>query len=82
VGQHPYTFAWILGFVITSLIYVVLSTIWPPTESMIPRAILPDEVYEGELGAVIEGKVVGDEEIGKGSGEEGWKKEEGELKIM
>ena len=49
---------------------------------MIPRAILPDEVYEGEEGAVIEGKVIGDEEIGKGSGDEEWKKEEGELKIL
>jgi len=82
VGSRPYTFAWLLGFVITSLIYVVLSMVWPPTESMIPRAVLPDEVYEGEAGAVIEGKTVVDEEVGKGSGEESWKKEEGELRVM
>lgn len=82
VGSRPYTFAWLLGFAITSLIYVVLSMIWPPTESMIPRAILPDEVYEGEAGAVIEGKTVVDEEVGKGSGEESWKKEEGELRVI
>ena len=82
VGKHPYTFAWILGFVITSVVYVVLSTIWPPTESMIPRAILPDEVYEGETESVIEGKFVQDEEVGKADSGEGWKKEEGELRII
>ena len=60
VGKRPYTFAWILGFVITSLVYVVLSSVFPPKETMISRAVLPDEVYEGEEGAeggvVIEGK--------------------------
>lgn len=43
---------------------------------------MPDEVYEGEEGAVIEGKMVGDEGVGKGSGDEGWKKEERELRIV
>lgn len=47
---------------------------------MISKAVLPDEVYEGEGGEVIEGKGVGDEEVGKGSGEVGWK-EKGELRI-
>lgn len=46
VGKRPYTFAWILGFVITSLVYVVLSLIWPPKETLIERAVLPDEVYD------------------------------------
>lgn len=54
VGKRPYTFAWILGFVITSLVYVVLSTIWPPRETLIERAVLPDEVYDAEV-EVLEG---------------------------
>ncbi len=73
VGQRPYTFAWILGFAITSLIYVALS------------AILPDEVYEGEddVTVAIEGKVVGDdvERDGSGSGEIKWSKDESELRM-
>lgn len=83
VGQRPYTFAWLLGFVITSLIYVVLSTIFPPTETMIPRAILPDEVYDGEGGAsvTIEGKAIEDDVERDAIGEEKWKKEEDELRV-
>ena len=46
MGKTPYTFAWLLGFVITSLVYVALSTIWKPTETMIERAIKPDDVYD------------------------------------
>lgn len=50
--------------------YVALSTIFPPTETMIPRAILPDEVYDREDGAAvtIEGKTVGDDLERDGSG--------------
>ena len=83
VGIRPYTFAWILGFTITSLIYVVLSTIFKPTETMIPRAILPDEVYDGEVGesVTIEGKAFGDD-VERGSGENDWKKEDGELRVL
>lgn len=85
VGKRPYTFAWILGFVITSLVYVVLCTIWKPTESMLSRAILPDEVYEGEMGGTttLEGKTYGDEDVeqdvvhGKN-----WKDEENELHVV
>ena len=65
VGSRPYTFAWILGFVITSLIYVMLSTVFPPTETMIHEAILPDQVYdEGEESRAItlEGKGFNDVE--------------------
>lgn len=53
---------------------------------MIDRAILPDEVYDGEEGAVpIEGKAVGEEDVereGGGAGEKGWAKEEGELRVF
>lgn len=91
VGKRPYTFAWILGFVITSLIYVVLSTVFPPTETMIERAILPDEVYEGAAGMTIEGKAVVDAVEVVDGGERGvttpvggkdWKKLEDELRFM
>ena len=58
VGSRPYTFAWLLGFTITSLVYIVLSTLFPPHETMISRAILPDEVYqfEDDGPVVIEGQ--------------------------
>lgn len=84
VGKRPYTFAWILGFVITSLVYVVLSTVFPPTETMIPRAILPDEVYEGEEGATvtIEGKAVGNDIERDATSEKEWKKEDDELRVV
>lgn len=76
VGKRPYAFAWILGFAITSLVYVALSTVFPPTETMVPRAVLPDEVYGGEGGAAvaIEGEAVGEDVERGDTGEEGWKK--------
>ncbi|KZV91125.1 uracil transporter FurD [Exidia glandulosa HHB12029] len=46
VGVHPYQFGWILGFVATSIVYLALEYIWVPVESMIERAVLPDEVYD------------------------------------
>ncbi|KAH3912550.1 hypothetical protein HBI56_153810 [Parastagonospora nodorum] len=72
VGSRPYTFGWLLGFVATSLVYVVLE-MWvaPPTETFIEKAVLPDEIYDG-AGVV-------DESVSVGSGEEngnektGWK---------
>jgi len=84
VGKRPYTFAWILGFVITSMIYVLLSTIWKPTESLIPRAVLPDEVYESEEGAAvtIEGKMVGEDDVERSPGDEKTWKEEDELRVV
>lgn len=84
VGKRPYTFAWILGFFITSLIYVVLSTVFPPTETMISRAVLPDEVYEGEEGAsmTIEGKAVDDDVEREATGERDWKKGDEELRVI
>lgn len=85
VGSHPYTFAWLLGFTITSLVYVLASMIFPPRESMIDRAILPDEVYDGELASVtIEGKALdgGREDVEKSSGRRPWGKEESELRVL
>lgn len=85
VGSRPYTFAWLLGFTITSLIYVLASTIFPPTESMIDRAILPDEVYDGELESVtIEGKAVDGEreDVERRGGRRPWGKEEAELRVL
>lgn len=85
VGKRPYTFAWILGFVITSLIYVLLSTIWKPTETLVPRAILPDEVYDNDEGAAvtIEGKMVGEDDMERGTtgGEKIWEDEEDKLRV-
>ncbi len=84
VGKRPYTFAWILGFFITSLIYVVLSTVFPPTETMISRAVLPDEVYEGEEGAsmTIEGKAVDEDVEREATGDRDWKKGDEELRVI
>ncbi|KAF2245825.1 uracil permease [Trematosphaeria pertusa] len=76
VGARPYYFGWLLGFVATSLVYVGLSTVFPPRESMIERAVLPDEVYE-ESGYVDEGVSVGGgsggEEEGRVGEKGGWK---------
>ena len=84
VGSRPYTFAWLLGFTITSVIYLLLSTVFPPKESMIPRAILPDEVYEshdtGDM--IIEGKGSDSDDLERhGTGKGDWKKEENELRV-
>lgn len=72
VGARPYTFGWLLGFVATSLVYVVLSMwIAPAKESFIDRAVLPDEVYDAH-GVVDEGVSVGSGEEGR-SEKVGWK---------
>ncbi|KAI4212932.1 MAG: hypothetical protein LQ351_004457 [Letrouitia transgressa] len=65
VGKRPYTFAWLLGFVITSLMYLVLCLIWRPTETLVEKALLPDEVYEAHsrLGEIEEGKESEDEDV-------------------
>ncbi|KAJ6101737.1 hypothetical protein N7499_001367 [Penicillium canescens] len=54
VGEHPYEFGWLLGFVATTIVYLGLSWLFPARESQIDRAILPDEIYE-ERGMVVEG---------------------------
>ncbi|KAF2094426.1 uracil permease [Rhizodiscina lignyota] len=46
VGVHPYQFGWLLGFVGTFFVYWLLETIFPPHETFIERAVLPDEIYE------------------------------------
>jgi NCS1 family nucleobase:cation symporter-1 len=72
VGSRPYTFGWLLGFVATSVVYLVLSTwVSPPRETFIEKAVLPDDIYD------VQGVV--DEGVSVGSGEEnsnektGWK---------
>ena len=67
VGVHPYQFGWLLGFVATTIVYVPLSLIWPPKETFVDRAVLPDDVYEGRL-EVFEG-VAKDEEGGRHTAE-------------
>ncbi|KAL6173526.1 hypothetical protein ACJQWK_01071 [Exserohilum turcicum] len=55
VGSRPYTFGWLLGFVSTSLVYLLLEmVIAPPTETFIERPVYPDEIYD-ESGVVDEG---------------------------
>jgi NCS1 nucleoside transporter family len=59
VGEHPYEFGWLLGFVATTIVYLGLSWLFPARESQIDRAILPDEIYE-ERGMVVEGLATDD----------------------
>jgi cytosine/uracil/thiamine/allantoin permease len=54
VGEHPYEFGWLLGFVATTFVYVGLSWLFPAHEAQVGRAILPDEIYD-ERGLVVEG---------------------------
>lgn len=46
VGVHPYQFGWLLGFVATSLVYVVVSLVFPARESLVDVAVMPEEVYD------------------------------------
>ncbi|KAL0258615.1 hypothetical protein SLS55_006112 [Diplodia seriata] len=65
VGARPYQFGWLLGFVGTSVTYLALEYAFVPRETMIERAVLPDEVYEAMGvydGSEIEGVPVGDGE--------------------
>lgn len=55
VGIHPYQFGWLLGFVSSAGVYLALNSWFPATETLIDRAILPDDILEQELG-VVEGK--------------------------
>jgi NCS1 family nucleobase:cation symporter-1 len=66
VGSRPYTFGWLLGFVATSLVYVVLE-MWvaPPRETFIDKAVLPDDVYDEQ--AIVDEGI----SVGSGSGEDG-----------
>jgi cytosine/uracil/thiamine/allantoin permease len=67
VGVHPYQFGWILGFVGTSIVYVGLSYAFPPKETFIDKAVLPDEIFDAQgYGGEIDGVSVasGREEAG------------------
>ncbi|CEJ59788.1 Putative NCS1 allantoate transporter [Penicillium brasilianum] len=54
VGVHPYQFGWLLGFSATAGVYLALSWLFPAKETRIPRAVLPDEIYD-ERTVVVEG---------------------------
>ncbi|OQE17871.1 hypothetical protein PENSTE_c019G07022 [Penicillium steckii] len=54
VGIHPFQFGWLLGFFATALVYVSLSWYFPVEKTKIDCAILPDEIYEGGPGTVVE----------------------------
>ncbi|KAL2007515.1 hypothetical protein VTN00DRAFT_8953 [Thermoascus crustaceus] len=54
VGIHPYQFGWLLGFAGTSLVYVILSYLFPVKEALVERAVLPDEIYDSRE-VVVEG---------------------------
>lgn len=74
VGARPYSFGWLLGFVGTSIVFVGLEKIFPPRETLIERAVLPDEIYEdGERfeGVSVEGS--GAEEEGRMGEKRGFK---------
>lgn len=66
VGNHPYQFGWILGFVGTGIVYYPLSVIWPDRRTFVEKAVLPDEVYDGMDGGSLEGV---DVDKADGSGE-------------
>jgi NCS1 nucleoside transporter family len=69
VGIHPYQFGWLLGFVGTSIVYVVLSLWFPARESLVERAVLADEIYDSS--GTVEGVDAGSEEVlGEGGGRE------------
>ena len=62
VGEHPYQFGWLLGFVATTCVYVPLSLVWPARETFVKRAVRPDEIYAAREGEVMDGVGIGDEE--------------------
>lgn len=61
VGARPYSFGWLLGFTATTLVYIVLSKLAPPTETFVDKAVLPDEIYDAH-GAVDEGYSIDSQE--------------------
>ncbi|KAF2841375.1 NCS1 allantoate transporter [Patellaria atrata CBS 101060] len=71
VGIHPYQFGWMLGFVSTALVYTGLEKVFPPRETFIERAVLPDEIYDarGEIeGVPVENEEGMDEMFGEKKG--------------
>lgn len=47
VGVHPYEFGWLLGFVVSTMVYVGLNIVFPQTDAQIDTAIFPDTNLEG-----------------------------------
>ncbi|KAF1991208.1 uracil transporter FurD [Aulographum hederae CBS 113979] len=64
-GKRPYQFGWLLGFVGTAAVYWALETVFPPHETFIERAVLPDEIYEenGYEGETIDGMEIPEGDI-------------------
>ena len=53
---HIYQFGWLFGFATTGVFYVGLSYAFPPRDTLIERAVLPDEIYDSYgVGGEIEG---------------------------
>ncbi|KZS93119.1 hypothetical protein SISNIDRAFT_455091 [Sistotremastrum niveocremeum HHB9708] len=44
-GTFLFDIAWLLGFVLTFVTYWVINLIWPATETILDKAVLPDDVY-------------------------------------
>lgn len=86
VGVHPYQFGWLLGFSSTAVLYTGFSMGFPARETLIGRAVPPDEIYDLHTveGDVIEGVPakgeVGVEEDGYGGLGEGKEREKGGFK--
>jgi cytosine/uracil/thiamine/allantoin permease len=58
VGVHPYQFGWLLGFVATTIVYLALEYGFPPRETFIEKAVLPDDIYDNSVhieGVSVEG---------------------------
>jgi cytosine/uracil/thiamine/allantoin permease len=77
VGVRPYQFGWLLGFVGTGIVYTALEYGFPPRETLIDVAVLPDEVYDAQgvvdEGVSAEGSASGEEEGGVAAEKRGWK---------
>ncbi|GAB1200695.1 hypothetical protein APSETT444_010070 [Aspergillus pseudonomiae] len=52
VGLRPYQFGWLLGFVATSLVYVLVSVVFPATESLVAVAVMAEDIYDAREGDV------------------------------
>lgn len=91
VGVHPYQFGWLLGFTSTALLYTAFWMLFPAQETLIERAVLPDEIYDMHTGVevdVVEGvttkdtaEVGVDEEYGYQQGGREGEKQKGEGRV-
>lgn len=74
VGSRPYTFGWLLGFVGTSIVYVGLSAVWKPEETLIEKRVEPDDVYDAQrLDEGVSVESGSREEETEGGEKGGWK---------